>query len=85
MAFSAKIIDYVKRLERRVSELEKQDTISCPESVLNALQVLQVCQGLDDHDIGDQEKALVRQMCNVRIAFVKYTNDFIAPNHVWLH
>ncbi|CAG7720960.1 unnamed protein product [Allacma fusca] len=62
---SAKIMDYVKRLERRVSELEKQDTISCPESVLNALQVLQVCQGLDDHDIGDQEKALVRQMCNV--------------------
>lgn len=59
------IVEYVRRLERRVSELEKQDTVQCPESVLNALQVLQVCQGLEDDDIGDQEKALVRQMCNV--------------------
>lgn len=58
-------MDYVRRLETRVNELEKQETISCPESVTNALQVLQVCQGLDYHDIGDQEKALVRQMCNV--------------------
>ncbi len=59
-------MEYVKRLETRVHELEKQETVNCPESVLNALQVLQVCQGLDDNDINDQEKALVRQMCNVR-------------------
>jgi hypothetical protein len=71
-AISGQIVEYVRRLETRVSELEKQETISCPESVLNALQVLQVCQGLDDHDIGDQEKALVRQMCNV-IANIKIT------------
>ncbi|ODN04269.1 Coiled-coil domain-containing protein 85A [Orchesella cincta] len=62
---SSQIVEYVKRLERRVGELEKQETVQCPESVLNALQVLQVCQGLEDDDIGDQEKALVRQMCNV--------------------
>lgn len=35
----------MKRLETRVNELEKQETVNCPESVLNALQVLQVCQG----------------------------------------
>lgn len=59
-------MEYVKKLETRVHELEKQETdVNCPESVFNALQVLQVCQGLEDDDIGDQEKALVRQMCNV--------------------
>jgi len=59
-------VDYVRKLERRVNELESPDTASaCPDSVLSALQVLQVCQQLDDHDIGDQEKAIVRQMCNV--------------------
>ena len=55
----------MKRLETRVNELEKQETISCPESVLNALQVLQVSQSLDDHDIGENEKALLRSMCSV--------------------
>jgi len=62
---STQIVDYVKSLETRVNELEKQETVNCPEAVLNALQVLQVCQGLEEKDIGDQEKALVRQMCNV--------------------